>query len=82
MSTADLDRARRDLRVSLSLAWPGSPVREPILTHLAAIDAELTSRPVLLCSCGFATDDSDWLDGHLFEHPGHDERCQRAVPGI
>jgi hypothetical protein len=29
---------------------------------------------ILLCSCGFATDDRDWLDGHLFEHPGHHVR--------
>jgi len=26
--------------VSLALAFPGSPVRQPILAHLAAIDAE------------------------------------------
>jgi hypothetical protein len=30
---------------------------------------------VYLCSCGFATDDPDWFDGHLFEHPGHEQRC-------
>lgn len=29
---------------------------------------------IYLCSCGFATDDQDWLDGHLFEHPGHHVR--------
>jgi hypothetical protein len=29
---------------------------------------------VYLCSCGFATDDPDWLDGHLFQHPGHEQR--------
>jgi hypothetical protein len=29
---------------------------------------------VYLCSCGFATDDPDWFDGHLFEHPGHHQR--------
>lgn len=27
-----------------------------------------------LCSCGFATDDADWFDGHLDEHPGHSQR--------
>ena len=27
-----------------------------------------------LCSCGFATDDDDWFDGHLDEHPGHWQR--------
>jgi hypothetical protein len=44
MTAAELERARRDLEVSLALAFPGSPVRVPILEHLSAIDAELTSR--------------------------------------
>ena len=41
MTSAQLDRARRDLQVSLALAFPGSPVRAPILAHLSAIDAAL-----------------------------------------
>jgi hypothetical protein len=28
---------------------------------------------VRLCSCGFATDDDDWLAGHLIDHPEHRE---------
>ena len=45
--TADeLQRTRRDLQVSLALAFPGSPVRRPILAHLSAIDAELDQRRV------------------------------------
>jgi hypothetical protein len=28
------------------------------------------------CSCGFATDDDDWLDGHLFDNPAHEERAR------
>jgi len=44
LTTAELDRARRDLQVSLALAFPGSPVREPILAHMSAIDAELAER--------------------------------------
>jgi len=44
LTTAELGRARRDLRVSLALAAPGSPVREPILAHMSAIDAELAER--------------------------------------
>ena len=82
MTAADLDRARRDLHVSLALAWPGSPVREPILAQLSAIDAELAARRIVTCSCGFATDDRAWLDGHLFEHPDHHERSQPPVCGI
>ena len=27
-----------------------------------------------LCSCGFATDDDAWFDGHLFDYPAHSER--------
>ena len=27
-----------------------------------------------LCSCGFATNDAEWMDGHLSEHPAHQER--------
>ena len=44
LTVGELERAHRDLQVSLSLAWPGSPVREPILTHMAAIDTELAGR--------------------------------------
>jgi len=44
MTASELDRARRDLLVSLTLAVPGSAVREPILAHISAIDAELAAR--------------------------------------
>jgi hypothetical protein len=29
---------------------------------------------IYLCSCGFATDDPDWFDGHQDQHPGHYQR--------
>jgi hypothetical protein len=44
LTAGELERARRDLQVSLSLAWPGSPVREPILAQMSAIDRELGER--------------------------------------
>ena len=44
MTDGELERARRDLEVSLTLAFPGSPVRVPILEHLSAIYAELATR--------------------------------------
>jgi hypothetical protein len=44
LTAGELDRARRDLQVSLALAAPGSPVREPILAHMSAIEAELAER--------------------------------------
>ena len=31
---------------------------------------------IYLCSCGFATDDREWFDGHLSTHPGHQTRPQ------
>lgn len=34
---------------------------------------------VYLCSCEFATDDADWFDGHLDEHPGHCPVAERRV---
>ena len=49
LTVAELDRARRDLQVSLTLAMPGSPVREPILAHVSAIDAESASREDSRC---------------------------------
>jgi hypothetical protein len=44
LSSGELERIGRDLRASLALARPGSPVRGPILAHLNAIDAELAER--------------------------------------
>jgi hypothetical protein len=44
LTSPELERARRDLEVSLALAFPGSPVRVPILAHLSAIDRELAER--------------------------------------
>jgi len=89
LTPRELERARRELAASLALARPGSPVAAPILARLAAIDTELAARAdrlqpghapartgILLCSCGFATDDRRCLDGHLFQHPGHHERPQ------
>jgi hypothetical protein len=44
MTGDELDRARRHLLVSLTLASPGSPVRGPVLAQISAIDAELARR--------------------------------------
>lgn len=44
MTDSELERARRHLMVSLSLAFPGSPVQRPILAHISAIDAEIAER--------------------------------------
>lgn len=47
LTAAQLERARRDLQVSLALAFPGSPVRVPILEELRAIDTELAGRTTI-----------------------------------
>ncbi len=44
LTTAELERARRDLKASLALARPGSAAYVPIFAHLSAIDAELAGR--------------------------------------
>ncbi len=44
LTTAELERTRRDLQASLALARPGSAACVPILAHLSAIDAELAGR--------------------------------------
>ena len=44
LTLGELKRARRDLMVSLSLSFPDSPVRGPILAHIAAIDSEMAAR--------------------------------------
>ena len=46
LTTIQLERARRDLEISLALAFPGSPVRVSIVAEMTAIDAELAHRPV------------------------------------
>ena len=80
LTAGELERTRRELAASLA--------------QLSAIDAELTTRTtdgttarrssgsaIRLCSCGFASSDGAWFDGHLFNHPGHDERNQpRSSP--
>jgi hypothetical protein len=44
MTAAELERARRDLEVSLALALPGSPVRVSIAAEMSALDRELGER--------------------------------------
>jgi hypothetical protein len=44
LTDGQLQRARRDLEVSLALAFPGSPVRVSILAEMTAIDRELAGR--------------------------------------
>jgi hypothetical protein len=47
LTSAELERARRDLNISLALAFPGSLVRVPILEELSAIDRELADRTTI-----------------------------------
>ena len=44
LTTAELQRARRDLAAALALARPGAPAQVPIRAHLDAVTAELARR--------------------------------------
>ena len=44
LSDSELQRARRDLAISLALARPDSPIRAPVLAHIDAIDTERAGR--------------------------------------
>ncbi len=44
LTTAELERARRELRANLGLITPGSPAHVPIQAHMRAIDTELAER--------------------------------------
>jgi len=74
LSAIELSDARRELAVSRALSRPDSPIQLPIQAQLLAIDAELVTRGVKMCSCGLASDDAEMIDGHLAEYPGHQER--------
>jgi hypothetical protein len=44
LTSSELERIGRELRASLALARPDSPVRGPILAQLTAVDAEVSER--------------------------------------
>jgi hypothetical protein len=49
LSAAELERAQRELRASLALARPSSPMRVPAEAQLSAIDAEVAERALIPC---------------------------------
>jgi hypothetical protein len=44
LTTAELERARRDLHANLGLITQGSSMHAPIQAHMRAINAELAER--------------------------------------
>ena len=44
LSTAELERTRRELQANLGLITPDSPAHVPIKAHMRAIDTELAER--------------------------------------
>ena len=44
LTTAELERAKRELQANLGLIYPDSPARVPIQAHMQAIDTELSRR--------------------------------------
>lgn len=77
LTAAELGQAVRELTVSASLSRPDSPIHTPIQAQMMAIDAEILQRGLRMCSCGLATSDDEWMAGHLFDYPGHQERDLR-----
>lgn len=67
LTAAQLERAKRDLEISLALAFPGSPVRVSIVAEMTAIDAELAERA--------APDDSPVLAPVVVDSP-----CAQHIP--
>jgi hypothetical protein len=44
LTTAELERAKRELKANLGLITPNSPAHVPIQAQMRAIDTELTQR--------------------------------------
>jgi hypothetical protein len=44
LTTAELERAKRELQANLGLITPHSPAHVPIQAHMRAIDTELSER--------------------------------------
>ena len=44
LTTAELERDKRELQANLGLINPGSPAHVPIQAHMRAIDTELAER--------------------------------------
>jgi hypothetical protein len=74
MIVQELSDAHRELQVSRSLSRPGSPIHRPLDAQMMAVEAEISSRGFMICSCGMATDSPEMLSGHLFQFPSHDQR--------
>lgn len=82
MPRAELERSRRELAASLTLSQPGA-LAVVTAAWLGAIERELTARQgghsstgVLLCSCGYGTDNPIRFDAHLGNNPDH-EPCDQ-----
>ncbi len=54
----------------------------PILSHISAIDTELTCRGIRMCGCGLATDNAAMMNGHLSEYPGHRNEISAATKSL
>ena len=78
MPLDELERARRELAASLALSQPGA-LSAVTAAQLGAIERELTARlgehsstGILLCSCGYGTDNPIRLAAHLDNNPDHE----------
>ncbi len=58
LTTAELERAKRELQANLGLLNPGSPAHVPIQAHMRAIDTELAERAGSQQTSGDRCDDN------------------------
>lgn len=75
LSAGELERARRELSASLALSRSDA-LSAVTAVHLGAVEAELSERRratgVLVCSCGYGTDNPIRFDAHLDNNPDHE----------
>jgi hypothetical protein len=78
LTDTELERARRELAASLAVSQ-SSALSAVTATQLGAVERELTARQgrhsstgVLLCSCGYGTDNPIRFDTHLDDNPDHE----------
>jgi hypothetical protein len=82
MPLDELERSRRELAASLALSQSGA-LYAVTAAQLGAVERELTARQgehsstgVLLCSCGYGTDNPIRFDAHLANNPDHESYDQ------
>jgi hypothetical protein len=88
LTTAELERAQRQLQANLGLITPQSPAHVPIRAQLQAIDAELAARtvrdPLAALAREYETEWNVWKPGrYVADHRRIDVTLvSESVPGL